>query len=318
MLSRLFSFVVLASAGFGLAGASVRPSGGSYLRAEDHRVATVAHRIAIGAVRHCPERAPVTGLQLDHLAEYAVRDQPALAAERRLDRGAGVLSVVEASAAAQAGLVAGDVIVAVNGIPLAPTPGPARSATAIREAAARVLEGQLRLGPVRLRVLGSSAERGVTLTARMGCPARARLARSERVNAVVDGGNIVLTTAVLAETRSDDELAVIIGHELAHVVLRHGARLREQRVPRGWRRSFGKNAKRVLATEIEADRLGIKLAAAAGYDMAQAIPFWRRFYARHDGSHLFRTHPRLAERERIIRETLAELEWAGLRGAPLP
>jgi hypothetical protein len=307
-LLRLFSFVLLAGLAPGAIAASVSQQAGSYLRLADHRVAKVAYRVATGAVRHCAETAPVVGLALDHAAEYSPADRPSLIERRRLDLGPGIVSVVDGSPGAEAGLVAGDVILSVNERRIYPDDSSSVSAAAARTETGELMEKQLRLGPVRLRVLRSGQELGTVLGSRLGCPARVRLARSREAAAVSGDGQIVLTTGALMETRSDDELAVIVGHELAHIVLKHGERLRAQRVPRGLLRELGKNAARVLATEREADRLGIKLAAAAGYDMRAAIPFWRRFYARYDGPRLFRTHPSLAERERIIRETLAELE----------
>ena len=107
---------------------------------------------------------------------------------------------------------------------------------------------------------------------------RNRLARSRQVNAFANGRYVVMTTAMLDFLRSDDELAVVLGHELSHNILRHPALLDEQGVPKkGLMRSFGKNASRVWKTEAEADRFGIRLMAAAGYDVQAAIPFWRRY-----------------------------------------
>jgi predicted Zn-dependent protease len=148
----------------------------------------------------------------------------------------------------------------------------------------------------------------MTLTSVAGCPARVRLARSSQNNAFAARGYVILTTAALDFTANDDELAVIIGHELAHVALRHTERLDAQRVPRGLLRGFGKNAERVRATEEEADRLGLRLAWAAGYDPAAAVPFWRRYYAKFESPQLFRTHPGLRARERLIADTIALLE----------
>jgi predicted Zn-dependent protease len=152
---------------------------------------------------------------------------------------------------------------------------------------------------------------GATLPIRLGstpgCPARIRLARSTQTNAFANGRYVTLTTSVLDFTRSDDEVAVIIGHELAHNILSHPDRLDREKVPRGRLRGFGANADKVRATEEEADRLGISLVWAAGFDKSAAIPFWRRYYERFDGPQLFRTHPTLAARERLIDETLAAL-----------
>ena len=79
-------------------------------------------------------------------------------------------------------------------------------------------------------------------------------------------------------------------------------------VPKGLLRGFGKNAARVKATETEADRLGLKLSWAAGYDPRAAIPFWERFYkAVPSGLPIFRTHPGLTARKRLVEEVVAEL-----------
>jgi hypothetical protein len=321
MLSRPLSFVLVVVGAFPLGAGDDQTLAGSFLRIEDHRVATVGYRIATGAVAYCPDRIPVSGLYLDHLAEYAAADRPGLILRRSLDRGPGVLSVVDNSPAARAGLIAGDVLLSINERSVSSSPQLLTSPEAARDLTGRLLEQALRLGSARLLVLRSGREVPLLLAAQPGCPARVRLARSEEARAAAGGGKIVLTTAALAETQSDDELAVIIGHELAHVVLKHGERLRAQRVPRGWLREFGRNAERVLETEKEADRLGIKLAWAAGYDANAAIPFWRRFYAKYDGPRLFRTHPALPQRERLIRATIAELEAGAERpelgkGAP--
>jgi predicted Zn-dependent protease len=174
------------------------------------------------------------------------------------------------------------------------------------------IESELRKGPARLQVLRNGHQLSVTLGSIPACPTRVRLARSDQVNAFANDGYVIMTVAMLNFTRNDDELALVIAHELAHNILGHPERLREQKVPGGgFFRSFGKNASRVLATEEEADRLGIKLLWAAGYNVEAAIPFWRRLHATFDkGPQLFRTHPDISSRERLIQETLAELNAA--------
>src|SRR3546814_5702361 len=142
-----------------------------------------------------------------------------------------------------------------------------------------------------------------------GCPARVRLARSRQVNAFANRGYAIMTTALLDFLRNDDELAIVLGHEIAHTIYKHPAELEARGVPsEGLLRGFGKNASRVRATEEEADRLGIKLAWAAGYDVSAAIPYWRRYYSQYATlPQIFRTHPSLGARERLIREAIAGL-----------
>jgi hypothetical protein len=298
---------------FLLLGAAAPAGNASYLRFEDYRTARVAFRIATEAAGLCPVSAPLSGAQLHHLEDYEREDRAGFIRRFGLERGPGVLSVVEGSPAAEAGLAAGDVLLRANGSPLQLSAAESASVDkerprAAREAMeARLLE-QLRLGPANLLVLRAGREFNVTLTPRLGCPAHVRLARSAEAKAVTHRGQIVLTTALLADVANDDELAIIVGHELAHLVLRHIEHLDAQGVPRGFLREFGKNAERVYRTEEEADRLGLKLAWTAGYDPSAAIPLWRRLLAKYDGPRLFRTHPSLSVRERLARAVIAELK----------
>lgn len=290
---------------------------GSYLRAADHRIGEIAYRLAVRGARFCPAPHPLTGLLFHHLDEYE-RDGRAEMVERHgLDRGLGVLSVIAGSPAAEAGLRAGDVILTVNGQPIRSdstfAPPRATPRRAVLEAAEAQVEEALRLGPAELSILRRGETIPVRLGSAPGCPVRIRLARSNQTNAFANGRYVTLTTAVLDFTRSDDEVAVIIAHELAHNILAHPAHLEEQNVPRGLLRGFGANAAKVRATEVEADRLGISLVWAAGFDASAAIPFWRRFYERFDGPQLFRTHPTLEGRERIIAETITALDAGAQR-----
>lgn len=297
--------------------------GESSLRSDDLRVAAAAYRIALAGRPLCSQPFPLTGLLFHHLAEYEPADRTTMAARYGLDRGPGILTVLGDSPAAKAGLIAGDVLLAVNGVPfpsgaeIAAEPDRDKWRKRV-EAVEGQLEDQLRRGPVEIRLLREGREIGLRLDSLPGCPGRVRLARSRQVNAFANGRTVVMTTAMLAFLRGDDELAVVLGHEMSHNILRHPALLDEQGVPkRGIGRALGKNGKRVWRSEADADRLGIRLMATAGYDVNAAIPFWRRYLGRYDWfPQIFRTHPSLGARERITREAIAAL--AGPPPPPVP
>ena len=287
------------------------------LRTEDLRVVSVGYRIAERARALCADAYPVTGLLLHHLPEYDEAGR-ALEIERHaLDRGPGVLATVEGSPAARAGLRAGDVLLSVNGVPF---PDP-RAMAAERdrrtwrrqvEATEDMIEAALRAGPARFQILREGREFPLVLRAGRGCPLRIRLARSRQLNAFSDGRRVVITSRLLDFVASDDELATVIGHELAHVLLDHKKRLEAEDVPEGLLRSVGRNASRVRTTEEEADRLGLKLAWAAHYDMRAALSFWERLHRRVGPSlPFFRTHPSLGARRRLLEEVAAELRGDG-------
>lgn len=269
----------------------------STLRDEDLRVASVSWRIATRGAGLCAQSHPLTGLLLHHLIEYDGEGRVYQIARNALDRGPGILAVVADSPAARAGLIAGDTLLQVNGTAF---PDPRLMDVGRRsgswragiEGSEAVLEAALRAGPAELQILRGGRTLDLRLHAVPGCALRSRLAQSNQANAFSTGTHVVITSRMLAALRSDDELAIAIGHEFAHNLLGH---------PRNMRGA------RSRAAEADADRLGLRLARAAGYDIRAAVPMWRRLSAQFgSGLPIFRTHPNVKERERIIQEVIAE------------
>ena len=293
--------------------------GGSFLRASDYRVQAIVFRLGAAGRALCPEPFPLTGLAFHHLAEYGVGDRPRAIADYGIDRGPGILSVIEGSPAARAGFIAGDVVVAVNGAAL-PSPTAIAAESDSQRWRPRIvateiaIEDQLRLGPGRLDLIRQGRPLTLTLAAEPGCPARGRLARSSQDNAFADGRYTIMTTGFLDFFRTDSELAVALAHELAHNILRHPQQLEAQGVPYGMMRHIGRNARLVRATEMEADRLSVRLLHAAGYDLDSILPFWQRVHGRLDSRlAVISAHPGRRAQEQNINAVIAEI-----RGAPPP
>ena len=137
---------------------------------------------------------------------------------------------------------------------------------------------------------------------------------------------------------TDDELAQIMGHEISHAVANHTAErmsmaiaqnlgvLAVQSTTDDARKQRGVQLAAVLAIglpnsrvgENEADRMGIEIAARAGYDPAAAVSLWRKM-EREGGARppqFLSTHPSPGNR----RETLAALgrQMQALRPAVPP
>ena len=273
------------------------------LHAADLRVATVTFRLAAANKELCKDHSPLTGLSLHDASQYSADYRPAAIRLFGLGDGPGVMAVVFGSPADRAGLQTGDAIVAINGVPTradAPSQGDKHAPPSYKgmEELLEQLDAALGRGPATLDIRRGDKNLSLMLTPVIGCASQSQLLPDNHKDAGADGRMISITTALVDYTMNDDELAVVIGHEMAHNALRHRLRLEEAGVARGLLSHFGRNATAIRATEKEADRVGLYMMARAGFDVAAAPVFWRRFGRATDlGIFSDPTHPRGRERE---------------------
>jgi predicted Zn-dependent protease len=92
------------------------------------------------------------------------------------------------------------------------------------------------------------------------------------------GGRIVVFTGLMAVTDNDDQLAAVLGHEIAHALAHHA----NERVARdeSGRVSFLRGKAYDRAQESEADHIGLFLMVFAGYRPEETIRFWQRMEQR--------------------------------------
>jgi predicted Zn-dependent protease len=175
--------------------------------------------------------------------------------------------------------------------------------------------------------------------------------QAAEVNAfALPGGRVVVNTGLLNFCGSDDELAVVMGHEIAHVVARHGAE-KMSGVMVGklvtlavggfvnstalWSIFFSVSSELPMSRlmESEADLIGLMLLARAGYCPHWAPALWERManlQKANSKSRWLSTHPpsreRAIELERRLSDALpiyyAQREqmswWASLYDAFFP
>ncbi len=244
-------------------------------RSEDARVSGIAFRLATHGIGNCPRPVPATGFALQHLTQFELPDRAAEIAGRSLDRGPGVTLVVPGSPAAAAGMMPGDVLIAIDGVALPPEPGtdlPFAAPRAHARADAildRIDRAATR--PFTLTVLRGNATTSLSITPSPACPSRVHLARSNQRNAFADGTHVFLTTGLVLRLRSDDELAFFIAHEMAHNILDHAAVMRSDTVRRGLGRTLGRSGEIIRGVERDADMLAGRMMLAAGYDPVAGV-----------------------------------------------
>jgi predicted Zn-dependent protease len=102
------------------------------------------------------------------------------------------------------------------------------------------------------------------------------LDRNEANAFCLPAGKICVFTGILRITRNDDQIATVLGHEMAHALAHHvSERLARREEGQG---VFGALQAKAFdrAQESEADHIGLFLMTFAGYDPEEALRFWER------------------------------------------
>lgn len=164
------------------------------------------------------------------------------------------------------------------------------------------------------------------------------LVESEELNAwCMPGGKVVFYSGLIPVCGDEAGIAVVMGHEVAHAVAKHGA----ERMSEGllaqmggmalakavenkpgetqqlWMAAFGLGAQYGVllphsrGQESEADHLGLIFMAMAGYDPGAAVTFWQRMSSKSAGAkppEFMSTHPsdetRIADIRRLLPEAM--------------
>jgi predicted Zn-dependent protease len=148
------------------------------------------------------------------------------------------------------------------------------------------------------------------------------------------GGKVAVYTGLLAVTQNETALAIVMGHEIAHSIAKHG----NERMSQAMVQQLGGMALEVALAqkpqetkdlfmmtygigsevgamlpwsrqqETEADQYGLIFSAMAGYDPPEAIPFWQRMSAAGGESppEFLSTHPSDETRLRKIKQFMPE------------
>jgi predicted Zn-dependent protease len=163
-----------------------------------------------------------------------------------------------------------------------------------------------------------------------------KLVEDKSINAfAMPGGKVVVYSGLLPVAQDEASLAVVIGHEIGHVVAKHAHERISQQLALQFGGSVaadllkGAAANKIGQTvfglgaqmgvmlpyarkqEYEADELGLIFMAMAGYDPRVAIPFWTRMAQSSQGGKIpefLSTHPtdakRIANMEKILPKAL--------------
>ena len=161
------------------------------------------------------------------------------------------------------------------------------------------------------------------------------LASAEKNAFCLPGGKVAIHEGILPVCQNEAGLAVVMSHEVAHALARHGGeRMSQNMASQGVQQIVNRVAKKHVPSqeellmqaygvgsqylvllpysrkqESEADHIGIMLMSKAGYDPSEAPRFWNRFASFKDGEQTLEflsTHPSDDRRQRDLAGLLDE------------
>ncbi len=170
-----------------------------------------------------------------------------------------------------------------------------------------------------------------------------KLIESKEQNAfALPGGKVAVYTGLIPIAMNEAGLATVMSHEIAHVIARHGAqRMTQQLVlsagllatsisldnsrqkklimaALGVGIAYGFTLPFSRSNEAEADQIGLRYMAKAGYDPSEATRFWKRFSDVKGGEKVpefLSTHPADRRRIALIKKylTRAKIDYSSLK-----
>lgn len=281
------------------------------------RVHSVAWPILAGAVPLCPETALRAGVGFALASGYQKQYRAAAVDLYGVSEQPTVVHVIPGSAGDRAGLRVRDVVIRAGNTPIAPGE---KSLAKLNEALnSDFVEGKDTL----LSIRREGVEQSIQLRPDRICNYAVLITDGGEVNAYADGKAIYITKGMLRFAESDDELATVIGHELAHNTMKHIDAKQSNRLLGSLfdiaaaaygvntQGAFGNAAAMTYSKEFEseADYVGLYALALSGRSVDESANFWRRMAAESGNvkTQYNSSHPGGADRYLALEETAREI-----------
>lgn len=189
--------------------------------------------------------------------------------------------------------------------------------------------------PIQITVSRNGQEMIFNVIAEQACNYPVILVKSEDINAFADGQMVGITQGMMRFIEQEQELSLVIAHELAHNAMGHISSQRSNTLLGsildfavgtvtgiGTQGIFSHVANRAYSQEFEAeaDYVGLYIMANAGLEVEGAAHFWRRLAAANPAEiekSFMASHPSSPERFLAIEEGAKEIERKIKEGLPL-
>jgi hypothetical protein len=263
------------------------------------RLDRVSAKVLHANAELCQKTGPDIGVLTHTKKTYPKHLREAVARHLGAGDTPSILIVRKGSSAEKAGLEYGDVLISDDEVAL----------SADDKKIASMLEDSQSI------LKRSDTDAGFTkigLEAHSACRYPVHLKFSEAVNAYANGKSIIVTTGMMDFAATDEELALVVGHELAHNTMRHVRKSIQNILLSGFATRYTR------PFEAEADYVGLYYMARAGYEIDGVEIFWRRLGIKNPKSIVrAKTHPITPGRLLSIRATAQEIHEKTDANVPL-
>ena len=244
-----------------------------------------------------------------------------------------IVAIAEGSPAAKSNLKIGDQIYSLNGVQTI------QGKKAVKQFS-NMISNSLGSGPTKIMIIRNEKIMDFDLYPEEICDYSLIFTADQVINAFADGKNIYITWGIASYTKNDNELALVIGHELAHNDRGHIRAKKTNALLAGllglaldmatsagggysggtYTEYFMRLGAQVFSVgfEQEADYAGLYYSARAGFAIDNANEFWTRMGAQNPSAIAHNTtHPATAARFVALRETVKEIKNKVENGLPL-
>lgn len=296
--------------------------------ARQKRLMEVAYPLLQAAVPLCGEKVvALSGFLVANKYDYSKEFQDTVVSVLGLGEPLQLIHVLDEGPAGVSGLQPGDVLVSVN-YRSVPT---GKGAT---EKLAKLMKEELTSVPIPVTVVRDGQKMLLELTPVAGCDYEVEIIENDSVNAFANGEKVGIFTGMMRFAQHDQELSLVVAHELAHNAMGHiesktqnymlGSLLDILAGVAGVNTQgvFGNAAAQAYSQdfEAEADYVGLYIMGRAGLEIEGAAKFWRRMAAEQPGSikrNHAASHPATPERFLAIEKTVADIKEKIAAGLPL-
>lgn len=252
------------------------------------RLENVAAPLLRANAELCPRTSRDIGITVHTVTDYPSELQSVARSLIGVTDELSVRTVRTNSTAATAGLKPGDQITRIGGSGLKDTS---------QAYFTQISQDAFKASETEIEVVRGSKLIKVTVDPETICGYPIIVFFNENMNGHTDGKDVLITSEFMRQVPDDVNLALIVSHELSHAIAGHVDQIHSK------------------ALELEADRMALVLMARAGFDIDQAVAYWRD--APHPYNEASKLHPSARDRYENFMQSKTRIQAKQKMGLPL-